>query len=186
MTDTVLTLQAIDDLTSDNTSGLITPQILRDAFETILTQHAQISDAGNAQETSIDDTSNWFELVSNNPSISEVSSFGGGPNFDKPLNARLRFLGALPRMHHIAVSISFTSVANNQEVHIRLGKNGIVSPQSEIRRSVSTGSDVGTSALHWITTLNQNDYLAVHVKNITGANNVTFISYNIQAIGMPM
>lgn len=184
MVDTIRTLAALQMLLANNVEGDVSAQDMRDALLSLISQRGQVSEAGNALVTPISDTTSWFEVLTNTPVLSEVSAIGGSPNFDNPSNCRLRYLGQATRAFRIAASISFSSASNNQEFHIRLGKSGTVSAQAEARRKVgaATGSDVGSTAINWLTTLAQNEYVTIYAKNITGAHNITFVSFNLQAV----
>jgi hypothetical protein len=77
-----------------------------------------------------------------------------------------------------------TSGSNNQTLHWRIGLTGVTDATSEVQRRIMTGTDVGSTALHLITTMSTNDYLSLWVRNATGANNVTLEVGNLQAMAM--
>ncbi len=170
---------------ADNNTGAISPQDVRDLMVSLQGQMAQVSVAGNAVETSIATVSTYTEADLTGATLSEQSSvIGSTDDFDMPATGRLRYLGATTRHFHISVSISFTAAGNNKEFHFRLAKNGTPSAEAEVRRKVGTGTDVGSTAIHWITSLAQNDVLALYAQNVSDDTNLTIVSANVQCVGM--
>jgi hypothetical protein len=181
MAETQRTVSETYTLLADNTSGNISPQDLRDGFETWRIGHGQIAvSASDAAAITISDTVSYFEVT--NP----VWTVGGAlHNFDESGgNGRLTYTGVADTVVHIACSISMTSGSNNQTLHWRIGLTGVTDATSEVQRRIMTGTDVGSTALHLITTMSTNDYLSLWVRNATGANNVTLEVGNLQAMAM--
>lgn len=113
------------------------------------------------------------------------------------INGQLRFTGRKRRMLHIACSWSMIAASNNQIVSILAAKNGITITPSRVQRKISTGTDVGTGALHaftdakpgvksrnFKTDIKFGDYLEIQVRNTSGANNVTFETANLFVMDM--
>ncbi len=185
MVDTIRSLAAIVALLADNTSGEISPQDMRDKLVSLAIQHGQLSVAGNAVATTTADTGVYVEADVTGVALSEQSQvIAGVDDFDMPAAGRLRYLGAETRMFHVSATFSFITASNLQEIHFELAKSGTVSTQAEVRRKTGTGSDVGSSAIHWITSLAQNEYVSLFLKNISSTTEVTIVSYNLQAVGM--
>ncbi len=184
MVDAIRTLAEAKTLLADNATRDISEQDMRDILVSLAMQHGQLSVAGNAIATTIPNNTAFHECDVTGAVLSGVSSILGTDDFDEPANGRLRYVGVETRMFHIACTVSFTSDSNQQEIHMQLAKSGTVSDQTEIRRKVGTGTDVGTGALHWLTTLATNEYISIFAKNVTGANDITIVSFNLQAVGM--
>ena len=185
MVDTVRSLAAVVALLADNSAGDISPQDVRDMLVSLSMQHGQVSVAGNAVATTTTDTGVYVEADVTGALLSEQSQvIAGTDDFDMPAVGRLRYLGAETRMFHVATTFSFITASNNQEIHFELAKSGVVSVQAEVRRKSGTGSDVGSSAIHWITSLAQNEYLSLFLKNVSSTTTVTIVSVNLQAVGM--
>lgn len=186
MVDTVRSLASIVSLLANNTVGAISPQDMRDMLVSLAMQHGQISVAGNAIATTIPDTTGFHEVDATGAVLSEQSQvIAGSDDFDMPVAGRLRYIGLQTREFHIAASLSFTTASNLQEIHFRLAKSGVASAQAEVQRKTRTaGSDVGSTAVHWITSLANNEYISLFAKNVTTASDLTIVSMNIQAVGM--
>ncbi len=182
MADTQRTVSAVLALLADNTSGNISPQDLRDGMVSWRNAHGQIFiAAADAAAVTISDTTSYFEVTT--PVWTESS---GLHLFDESGgNGRLTYTGTVPTVVHVACSISFTSGSNNQVTHWRIGLTGTTDPASEAQRKIMTGTDVGSTALHLVTTMSTNDYLSLWVRNASGSNNVTVEVANLQCMSMP-
>lgn len=183
MVEAIKTLAELLVLLADNATRDISEQDVRDLVVSLTMQHGQLSVAGNAVATTIPDNTAYHECDVTGAALSHQSSILGTDDFDMPVAGRLRYLGVETRVFHTMCTVSFISEGNNQEIHMELAKSGVVSTQAEIRRKVG-GDDVGSTAMHWLTTLETNEYISLFAKNITAANDITIVSYNLQAVGM--
>jgi len=185
MVDTVRSLAAVVALLADNTVGDISPQDVRDMLVSLAMQHGQVSVVGNAVVTTIPDTTAFHEVDMTGAALSEQSQvIAGSDDFDMPVAGRLRYIGLQTRMFHVMATFSFITDSNLQEIHFQLANSGVVSVQAEVRRKTGTGTDVGSTAIHWITPLALNEYISLFAKNVSTASDLTIVSANIQAIGM--
>ena len=111
-------------------------------------------------------------------------------NFDMPVDNRLRYTGALPYHMHIALTLSMMAAGNNKLAGFKMFKfddsagTGALIDGSVVRRFIATGSDEGSTALHWDVVLDNNDYLELHVANLTDATNITVSNMYLFAVGM--
>jgi hypothetical protein len=65
-----------------------------------------------------------------------------------------------------------------------MAKNGTVITPSIISRKISTGADVGTGALHALTSVETNDYLTIVMRGDTDTTNATLSTANVFAMDM--
>ncbi len=184
MVDAIRTLAESKTILGNNSTRDISEQDMRDILVSLAMQHGQLSVAGNAVATTIPDNTDFHECDVTGVALSNQSAILGTDDFDMLGDGQLRYLGVETRMFRITCTVSFTSASNIQEIHMELAKSGVVSTEAEIRRKVGTGSDVGTGAISWITTLATNEYISLFAKNVTGANDITIVSYNLNASGM--
>lgn len=183
MADTQRSVSDILALLADNTSGNISPQDIRDAFATWRMGMGQIYiPSGSGAAITISDTTNYFEATTPTWSLSS----GGFWFNESGGNGRLTYTGTADVMVHAAATISFTTASNLQVVHWRLGKNATPDPAAEAQRKVGTGTDVGSTAIHLVTSMSTGDYLSLWVRNATTATNATLVVANLQAVTMPM
>lgn len=181
MPDTQQSVSAILALLADNTSQQISPQDLRNALVSWRPGHGELALlAADSAAVSITDSTNYFEA--NGPTWTLSA---GGHWFDESAgNGRLTYIGAATVYAHIAATVSFSDAANDV-LHWRIGLNGTTLPASEIQRKVSAGGDVGSSAMHVITSMSTGDYLSLWVRNASATDNPTLNVANLQAMTMP-
>jgi hypothetical protein len=184
MADTQRTTSAALALLADNTQGNISPQDLRDGFVTYQMRHGQIYvAAADSGAVTISDTTNYFEMNSG-PTWTLTS---GAHDFDMSAgNGRLTYTGTADVWMHCALSLSFTTAQNNRLLHVRLGVSGTTDAASEAQRWVSTGSDVGSTAVHLVARLTNGDYVSAFLRNATNADNATVQVCNLQVVTMPV
>jgi len=97
---------------------------------------------------------------------------------------RLTYKGDTPRHFHIAVSVSFTCTGASQVVGFKIAKGGVVDDHSICRRNVTTGVDIGSTALHADILLAKDEYIELWVTNETSTNQVTVDEFYLFAMGM--
>lgn len=113
-------------------------------------------------------------------------------NMDMPTDNRLRFKGAVPYHVHLACSISMKSEGNNNLAAFKLyfyddsASAGALIDGSQVNRYIGTGADEGSTALHWDLVMDVNDYLELHVANLTNNGNITVSNFYLFGMGMPM
>lgn len=113
-------------------------------------------------------------------------------NMDMPASNRLRYLGLVPYHFHIACSLSTTAAGNNKLLSFKLFHwddslgTGSVLSGSQVNRFIAVGADEGSTALHFDMMLEQNDYLELHVANLTDATDLTLTNFYLFAMGMSM
>jgi hypothetical protein len=178
MAESQLTTTAALAALADNTDGDISPQDVRNQFETLRMGMGQIFVPATASATvTIANTNDYVEVT--NPAWTLSS---GAYLFDEVSNGRLRYTGTVPVMAHIACSISMTVSGTNQLTHWRLGLNTATDAASEVQRLIGVGSDVGSTALHLIETLTNGDYISLWVRNATSTGSPTIEAANLQAV----
>lgn len=179
MADTQRTVAAILALLADNSAADISPQDIRDFAVSWRNTHGQIYVSTPAAVT-ISNTTNYFEVTAPTWTLSSGAHLWD----ESDGNGLLTYVGTEPMAAHIACSISFTVAGSNDVTHWRLGKNGTDDAASEIQRKVGTGADVGSSALHWITSVSAGDHISLFTRNATASDDITLETGNLQVVGM--
>ncbi len=111
-------------------------------------------------------------------------------DFDMPVNNRLRYTGRPAYHMHISCSISMITAGNQKKPSFKLflwddsAGSGALADGSQVNRFVATGADEGSTALHWDMMLNTNDYVELHVANLTDTTNVTVTNIYMFLMGM--
>ena len=132
---------------------------------------------GNATATTIASTANYVKVAG-------TTIIGNNMGFDNGggISNRLRYTGAVTRMFHVAVSFSFSTASNSQNVEFAVFKNGVRIDSSVQETKTGTAGDVQSTALHVVATLATNDYLEVFCRNLSTASNVTVKNLNFFAM----
>ena len=177
MPDTQRSIAQVKALLADNLTQQISAQDVRDFLETIRAGHGEISVTASA-ETTIAAIDTWTDAAGT------FALSGNAMNWDMNTNGQLRYIGASPRVAHIAISFSMTTAANNKNVSIGCAKNGTIITPSIVNRLVATGADEGTGAVHAFIDVTTNDYLTVQVRNNTDNVNMTLTTVNLFAMDM--
>ena len=100
-----------------------------------------------------------------------------------PANNRIMYNGNSPRHFHVAVSVSFNKTGGGTDIiALVLAKNGQVQSETEVTRSVSSGTNVGSTALHGDFMMENGDYVELWVTNEDSAST----SVNLQRMYMFM
>ncbi len=87
-------------------------------------------------------------------------------------NGRLTYTGTETKVFDVEAICSMTTGSNTRLVSLFIAKNAAVIANSEQRRYVSTGADVGNMSVGWTVSLATNDYVEVHV-DVNTATTVT-------------
>jgi len=94
----------------------------------------------------------------------------------------LRYTGKRTKEGVANVSLSISSVANNQTLQASIYKNGVQIPSSVCEMRTSTASQSVSGSLHAILMLTPNDYFELYIRNITASSNATveFMNFVIE------
>jgi len=161
----------------DNVSARISPEDARDIVESLRNGHGEISTNASA-ETSIAVAGTYVKMAG----TSTLSP--NDHNWAMPVDNRLTYGGTANRVVHLALTVSFTAAGNNKEIRMRVAKNGTTVARSEIRRFVSTGADLGSTALHHFDNVAPTDFFELFVTNMTDTTNLTVVQYNMFIMDM--
>lgn len=176
MADTARIKSALAALFADNTAGAISPQDLRDFLETMHPSFGGLYFSTPAATTCT--LAGTFYKAAGTTTVTAVNRCSHTDN-------RITYTGD-PSIHmHIAASMSFTTSGTNDIISVCISKNGTPQTGSEARRKVGTGTDVGSTALHWDVMMSTNDYLEVWVSNEDSAG-TTVTLQNCYLFGLGM
>lgn len=164
-------------------TGAITPQDVRDMIVSL----AQVPYGGIHTLSSIETTVDTQSVFVKGACTTQSSNLR---NFDMPTDNRLRYIGLIPYHFHIACSLSMITAGSNNLTSFKLYKyddsaeSGALIDGSQVNRHMSIGADEGSTALHWDTILDTNDYLEIHLANLTNTGNITLTNFYLFAVGM--
>ena len=115
--------------------------------------------------------------------------------FDEPQNGRLRYTGTVTKMFHIACTLSVTSAGANDVMRAVIIQNatvnaskeystGTILTAGEVKQKLSGAADTGSTAIHVMAELAQNDFLELFIKNVTDTDDLTVEYMNLFAMGV--
>lgn len=97
----------------------------------------------------------------------------------------LRYIGRTPRMMHIACTISVAPASSGDQFVFGVAKNGTLVNASKILQKMGNTSDIQSTAIHVVISMEYNDYLQLYVGNTTSSGrDVSIKSLNLFALGM--
>lgn len=178
----VETQRSITDLYTrhpDNTSQDVSNEDVRDIVETLRAGHAEY--ATDVPAATVIAVAGTFVKVAGTTLLTPFAH-----NWTMPVDNRLLYGGTARRVTHLACTISFTSVGNNQEIRFRIAKNGVTIPRSEVQRFVGTGADVASTALHNFNDALATDFFELWVANVTSTSNITVTNMNLFIMDMAL
>ena len=146
-------------------------------METLRNGHGELSITATAETTIV--TQDVFVKAAGTTVLS-----ANAHNWSMPANNRLRYDGVADRVVHVAVTVSMSAAGNNELFRGAIAKNGTVLTESEVDRWISTGTDIGSTALHAFTTVSTNDYIEMWMANGTNTTNMTLETMNLFVMDM--
>jgi ribulose 1,5-bisphosphate synthetase/thiazole synthase len=133
----------------------------------------------SAAATTISDTTTYF------PSAGTFTNSVTHKDFTVTSAGRMTYTGPRRRMAHVFITIAMTSGGSNLTLHFKILKNGAEVDSSEAQRKIGTGTDIGSTALHSMITMDTDDYLELGIRNETSATDVTMDNLNFGVMLMP-
>jgi hypothetical protein len=163
-------------------ANAITAQDMRDLVVSMRPGFGECAMQGNATATTISVPGTYYKVagttaLSGNEYL--VDDASGTSN-------RLRYTGVPQRLVPFSAAFSFTPASNNQEIAFKVwlydssGASGAYIADSLIRHH-STGS-VDAASIQGHAVMETNDYIEIHVANLTGAVNVTVSESNLRIL----
>lgn len=168
MSDTQRSQAELAALFADNTSGAITPQMLRDLLESANPSHGGLHYTDPGAPTVITVQSS-FTLAANAADV-----LVNPHRFDQPVSGRLRYTGRVAAYARVLFTGSISSPAgNNQIARLAIGVNGVVQIPSITRTKLGAAGDTQAITISFEVLLNPNDYLEMYISNDSSASNLT-------------
>jgi len=165
----------LDALIVTNSTGAITPAIIRDFVDSAVNSHGSLY-VTSSSATTITTPGTYYKMAGTTASVALH-------RFTSPTNNRLTYTGTVTSNFHIVINISVLSAGNNQVVGFAVAKNGTTLAHSIMETKVLTGSDIDVIAIHADTTLATNDYIELWCTNSTSTSTVTAEHAYMYAMG---
>jgi hypothetical protein len=158
--------------------GAITPADMRDFIESMVMPYGSLSMTTPAA-TTIAVAGTYYKANGTTTISTSVEEIANGS-----VNNRLVYTGTPDRHFNINASISMTTASNSQIVGMKLAKNGVVLDETQVRRKVGTGSDLGAAGVMGCVTLSTDDFIELFVTNETSTTTVTIETLNLSVSGV--
>lgn len=111
-----------------------------------------------------------------------TSTIHSATRFSMPADNRLRYDGTKVARCVVIATLSFTSVASNQQLAFALAVNGVISDASIMRTKITTGTDIQAITVMTHPTMNPGDYVELWVANDTSDGDITVEHGHIHAM----
>lgn len=114
-----------------------------------------------------------------------LSTAATSSDFDMPATNRLRYTGGTTMVMHCASSWSATGAGTNKTYNFYIYHNGSKLVESVVSRKLAVGADVGSSAIHVLVEMEQNEYLELFVEcTDVSVSDITITTLNLFCMGM--
>jgi hypothetical protein len=137
--------------------------------------------------TTISDTTNFFKLAGTT-ALGTTENL----NIDMPANNRLRYTGAETVRMQIWAALTVDSATNNQQIAFKVWKwdssagTGALDDDSEIDGTTGNANNFAAVTLVADELMDENDYIEIHVRNFSGANDVTLDHMKLMVTAFPL
>jgi hypothetical protein len=178
MAETPKVLSALLAQLPDNTTGLISPEDIRDAVVSLFPSRGQLDLTATAATTfALTDT--WYKLAG----TTALDATLGQDGFSQYANNELRATKAVNQVLLITANVELVCASNNKTFGITFAKNGVAITGIHVSAVLSdSGKGYGFSITGLLPT-SQNDTISVFVRNETDTTAVTATSLTLSAVG---
>jgi hypothetical protein len=178
MAETPKVLAALLAQLPDNTTGLISPEDIRDAVVSLFPSRGQLDLTASAQ-TTFAATDTWYKLAG----TTALDATLGQDGFSQASNNEIRATKAVNQVLLITANVELVCASNNKTFGITFAKNGVAITGIHVSAVLSdSGKGYGFSITGLLPTL-QNDTISVFVRNETDTTAVTATSLTLSAVG---
>ena len=181
MSDTPRTLATLLGLLADNTSGNITPQVMRDLLVSLYPSRGQLELApGGSAATTFTGTGVYTPVAG----TTVLDAGVGTANVTMPANGQLRFTKAVTEVVLATANLEVLPAANNKRYTFTFAKNGTAIPELAITTFYGNLSGNPAAAmLSGFITMAENDILSVVAKNDTDTTAITASVLTLSGVG---
>lgn len=101
---------------------------------------------------------------------------------DTPQAGRLWYIGDGNTHCHMGATLSLKSAGANDVTFARIYKNGLALTAGTVQQKLFAVGDIGSTAIHVMGEMAQNDYIELFVNNATSSSNLTVTDMNLFAM----
>ena len=178
MAETPKVLSALLAQLPDNTTGLISPEDIRDAVVSLFPSRGQLDLTASAA-TTFALTNTWYKLAG----TTALDATLGQDGFSQAANNELRATKAVNQVLLVTANVELVCASNNKTFGLTFAKNGTAITGIHVSAVLSdSGKGYGFSISTLIPTA-ANDIVSVYVRNETDTTAVTATSLTLSAVG---
>ena len=178
MAETPKVLSALLAQLPDNTTGLISPEDIRDAVVSLFPSRGQIDLTATAQ-TTFATTNTYVKLAG----TTALDASLGQDGFSQASNNELRATKAVNQVLLVTANVELVCASNNKTFGITIAKNG--TPLSNVHVSAilsDSNEGYGFSVTALVPTV-LNDTISIYIRNETDTTAVTAVALALSAVG---
>lgn len=178
MAETPKVLSALLAQLPDNTTGLISPEDIRDAVVSLFPSRGQLDLTASAT-TTFALTSTWYKLAG----TTALDATLGQDGFSQFADNELRATKAVNQVLLCTATVEVSSAGNNKTYSFTFAKNGTPITTAHVSdRLDSSGQNYTVSLTALIPTV-PNDIISVYVRNDTDTTALTTQNLTVSAVG---
>lgn len=178
MAETPKVLSALLAQLPDNTTGLISPEDIRDAVVSLFPSRGQLDLTASAS-TTFALTNTWYKLAG----TTALDATLGQDGFSQFADNELRATKAVNQVLLVTANVELVCASNNKTFGLTFAKNGTAITGIHVSAVLSdSGKGYGFSISTLIPTV-ANDIVSVYVRNETDTTAVTATSLTLSAVG---
>jgi hypothetical protein len=178
MAETPKVLSALLAQLPDNTTGLISPEDIRDAVVSLFPSRGQLDLTASAS-TTFALTNTWYKLAG----TTALDATLGQDGFSQAADNELRATKAVNQVLLVTANVELVCASNNKTFGLTFAKNGTAITGIHVSAVLSdSGKGYGFSISTLIPTA-ANDIVSVYVRNETDTTAVTATSLTLSAVG---
>jgi hypothetical protein len=178
MAETPKVLSALLVQLPDNTTGLISPEDIRDAVVSLFPSRGQLDLTATASTTfALTDT--WYKLAG----TTALDATLGQDGFSQASDNELRATKAVNQVLLVTANVELVCASNNKTFGITFAKNGTPLSNVHVSAILSDSNEGYGFSLTALIPTAANDTISVYVRNETDTTAVTAISLSLSAVG---
>ena len=178
MAETPKVLSALLAQLPDNTTGLISPEDVRDVVVSLFPSRGQI-DLTAGGTTTFAQTATYYKIVCTTALDASIGQDG----FSMPASNELRATKAVNQVLLVTANVEVSCGSNNKTFSMTFAKNGTAVDTFHVSQKLAdSGSQYFFSFTGLIPTV-QNDIISVYVRNDTDTTSLTTANLTLSAVG---
>jgi hypothetical protein len=178
MAETPKVLSALLAQLPDNTTGLISPEDIRDAVVSLFPSRGQLDLTATAQTTFA--TTNTYVKLAGTTAL-DVSL--GQDGFSQASSNELRATKAVNQVLLVTANVELVCTANNKSFGITFAKNGTPLSNVHVSAILSDSNEGYGFSLTALVPTAQNDTISIYIRNETDTTAVTAVALALSAVG---